>query len=118
MPCFFARLLIVSPAACPRRSCSNSSTLPLLSIPECFHPGLPVWAKSDDQCGQMRVSNSRPCQGLSAVAVVWERLPAHRGSLVGDCALCARIESCRISSGLLETTPIAERLRQRPLTSQ
>src|SRR6266700_7197448 len=51
MPCFFARLLIVSPAACPRRSCSNSSTLPLLSIPEWFHPGLPGWAKSDDQSG-------------------------------------------------------------------
>src|SRR6266852_5513576 len=51
MPCFFARLLIVSPAACPSRSCSNSSTLSLLSIPEWFHPGLPGWAKSDDQSG-------------------------------------------------------------------
>src|SRR5580693_8566096 len=51
MPCFFARLLIVSPAACPSRSCSNSSTLPLLSIPESFHPGLTGWAKSDDQSG-------------------------------------------------------------------
>jgi hypothetical protein len=25
--------------------------LPLLSIPESFHPGLPGWAKSDDQSG-------------------------------------------------------------------
>ena len=42
-PCFFASSRIVSPAACPRRISSNSSTLLLLSIPESCHSGLSRW---------------------------------------------------------------------------
>ncbi len=37
--CLFARRWIVSPVAYPRRIFSNSSTLPLLSIPKSCHPG-------------------------------------------------------------------------------
>ena len=58
-PCFFASPLIVSPAACPRRISSNSSTLRLLSIPECFHPGLSGGPNQTIKVGQIRRSNSR-----------------------------------------------------------
>src|SRR6185437_6661747 len=65
-PYFFANPLIVSPAACPRRISSNSSTLSLLSIPEWFHsrgPGVgqirrSKWAKLDERTQIMEVINA------------------------------------------------------------
>ena len=59
--CFFDNSWIVSPAACPRRISSNSSTLLLLSIPEFCHPGLSRWAKLEDQSG--------PNKGSPAISV-------------------------------------------------
>jgi hypothetical protein len=59
--------LNLSPAACPSRICSNSSTLTLLFIPESFHSGFSGEPNETIKLGQFRGNKLLDAQDLLRV---------------------------------------------------